>query len=270
MIIKASGSSRAVELLGGVLEKIYSLSSDELQLAMPGSGVTTYYSPNITRDDVDCVQRWMISHLPADSSYNTRIFKTADGTLQLRVAAAEARDEGTDAFEGRKIHLIYGDPAFAPFLKAAADYIDAAKAFAANENQLEMLRKYSHHFRHGDISHHKASQEAWVQDIGPAVECNLGFIESYRDPVGVRGEWEGFVAVVNRKMSQKFGGLVDAAKTLLAKVVIVTAVRACTRAQHTRTHMRARAHTHTHTHTHHALTHLDGADMMRIIYFRSI
>lgn len=197
---------------------MFSLSSDELQLAMPGSGITTYYSSNITRDDVDCVQRWMTSSLPSDSSYNTRIFKSADGTLQLRIAAADARDGGRHSFEGRDIHLIYGDPAFAPFLKAAADYIDAAKSHAANENQVEMLTNYSAHFRSGDISLHKASQAAWIKDVGPAVECNLGFIESYRDPVGVRGEWEGFVAVVNRKMSEKFGGLVDAAKTLLAQV----------------------------------------------------
>jgi dipeptidyl-peptidase-3 len=180
------------------MDKIYSLSSGELQLAMPGSGVTTYYSADITRDEVDLVQRWMTTALPADSSYNTRIFKCADGVLQLRVAAADARDAGEHSFEGRKIRLMYGDAAFAPFLRAAAEHIDAAKAHAANANQLDMLCKYSEHFRSGDIALHKASQVAWVRDVGPAVECNLGFIESYRDPVGVRGEWEGFVAVVNR------------------------------------------------------------------------
>jgi len=43
----------------------------------------------------------------------------------------------------------------------------------------------------------------------------MGFIENYRDPTGIRSEFEGFVSVVNRPMSEMFQVLVDNAKHFL-------------------------------------------------------
>jgi hypothetical protein len=40
------------------------------------------------------------------------------------------------------------------------------------------------------------------------------------DPFGTRGEWEGFVAVVNKETSRKFGALVDGAATFLPKLPV--------------------------------------------------
>lgn len=64
-----------------------------------------------------------------------------------------------------------------------------------------MISEYVDHFKTGDMERHKESQKHWIKDVGPIIETNIGFIESYLDPLKIRAEFEGFVSVVNKEES---------------------------------------------------------------------
>lgn len=98
---------------------------------------------------------------------------------------------------------------YAPLMARICTHLTEAIHHAANPTQVAMLRRYIASFRYGGMVDHIDASRHWVKDVGPAVESYIGFIESYRDPLGTRGEWEGFVAVVNKETSAKFGTLVS-------------------------------------------------------------
>eukprot|EP00966_Prymnesium_polylepis_P025711 592829-Prymnesium_polylepis.1 len=72
-------------------------------------------------------------------------------------------------------------------MRRVADALGEAQKHAANEQQAAMMGRYVASFTLGSIEEHKAASRHWIQDKGPAVESYIGFIESYRDPSGVRG-----------------------------------------------------------------------------------
>jgi dipeptidyl-peptidase-3 len=148
---------------------------------------------------------------------NTRVRKTGDGyevliASSLDSPSAEQRDLKESEWtmdDGKKVKLVFGD--YSKEMDTIAHHIEQAKKYAANDHEVQMMEEYSKSFRTGSLQAFKKSQMAWVQDKGPQVESDIGFIETYRDPHGIRGEWEGFVAMVNKERTRAFGKLVETA-----------------------------------------------------------
>ncbi|KAI5810124.1 dipeptidyl peptidase III [Peziza echinospora] len=200
-------------------------------LGFPDAGhISTYYpnSPDITQAEIDAIQLFMIKNslLPENTRLSkvTHHHKTEYHLLKASAAKhPQSKDEVVEydlpadaPLEGRKLKIVYGD--HSEEMAKIAHNLEKAAEYAANDTQRSMLEEYSKSFKVGSLEAHKESQKYWVKDIGPKVEVNLGFIETYRDPAGVRGEWEGFVAMVNEERTRAFGELVKNAEQFIPRL----------------------------------------------------
>lgn len=175
-----------------------------LHLGYPDQGhLSNYYLGNtITQQEIEAISKTIAKAgiLPE----NTRVRKVKDTEFELLIASGidNPPSEDIDSKDGKKsldinedgvkgiINLKFGD--YREEMAKIALEMKTAGKYAANDGQRTMIEQYAKSFGTGSLNAFKKSQEAWVKDIGPMVESNIGFIETYRDPAGVRAEWEGF------------------------------------------------------------------------------
>lgn len=211
---------------------IFSLDSTDKYLGYPPQ-ITTYFSQNMSEDECKMVDRYL-THIKLEG-WNTRCYKETvydkiraltknqfvtvneNGLNALYVVSiASAYDpsieQNVENFEGYNFLITYQD--HQNELKEIVKYLHMAIPYA-NSTQQKMINSYMWHFKYGNINDHKESQKIWVTDKGPAVETNIGFIENYRDPSGIRSEFESFVSIVDKEKTKKFKRLVDNSNTFI-------------------------------------------------------
>ncbi|TPX20082.1 hypothetical protein DIZ76_017879 [Coccidioides immitis] len=210
---------------------IYETSSPPLMhLGYPEDGhMTTYYpdSPTITKEEITLVGDFLEKKKLLLE--NTRLRKTKNGDFELLIASAQKNPAGNDRdvgdingwslegkLQGKQLTLVYGD--YSEQMARISENARQACLNAANEIQKNMYDEYVKSFETGSLEAYKESQRYWIKDKGPMVESDLGFVETYRDPHGVRGEWEGFAAMVNQERTKAFGKLVSKAESFIPKL----------------------------------------------------
>ncbi|KAK9468948.1 peptidase family M49-domain-containing protein [Lipomyces arxii] len=225
-LVDATKDDALIEAYSHLENVIYDTEPAQTLLGYPEGGhVTGYYSGlTITQSEIEKIHDAIGGiYLPE----NTRVEKRSDIEFVVHVAAGTAPtkpdgDKTEYTVEGLGTVTIAFDD-HAREMALIANEMELAGKYAANETQKSMIDEYVRSFRTGSMHAHKESQKYWVKDIGPKVETNIGFIETYRDPAGIRGEWEGLIAMVNAERTKTFGALVDSAKTYISKLPWPTA-----------------------------------------------
>jgi len=89
---------------------------------------------------------------------------------------------------------------YAEQLNRVIDNLEKALPYA-EEGQREALKNLIRHFKSGDPEDFDKYNISWVRD-DPTVETINGFIETYNDARGAKGEFEGVVSFVDQETNQ--------------------------------------------------------------------
>lgn len=198
-----------------------------MHLGYPEQGHTSAYYPDsadITKEEIEEVSRVLAEKKLLVE--NTRLRKKNQTDFELLIASAqkaprsEDKDlgdtESIDMKDGKKLRLVFGD--YQKEMERITLAIKEAEKEALNDTETKMMSEYAKTFETGSIEAFKESQRWWIKDKKPMVETDIGFVETYRDPHGVRAEWEGFVAMVNLERTKAFGKLVEAASSFIPRL----------------------------------------------------
>eukprot|EP00095_Tigriopus_kingsejongensis_P000284 maker-scaffold816_size93094-snap-gene-0.13 protein:Tk00284 transcript:maker-scaffold816_size93094-snap-gene-0.13-mRNA-1 annotation:"AGAP004394-PA" len=213
---KADGKAMQ-EIWDSIKLRMYSLTERQKQLGLGAKGVTKYFSDNCTTEDSDKVNRFFKAK--GLEGYINRVIKTeSEGRVvyEIRNAGVEQQELLKEEFEGATFRVTTGD--YSSLLALVHKQLFMARNYTANKNELSMIDHYMKSFKDGSLEAHKDGSRSWIQNKGPMIETYIGFIETYRDPMGMRGEFEGFVAMVNKEQSAKFQVLVEKAEEMLPRL----------------------------------------------------
>jgi dipeptidyl-peptidase-3 len=217
----ADMSPEATSKLEEILDTM--LTAQPSNLGYPSETSQSSYYPSkerVTHEEAEAITKLMEARKIAPE--NTRLFKAARSSasgpedldvFEILQASAEAdakpqflADIEVGGKRRAKVFLRRGDHSV-EMIKICANLTEASK-HAANDTQKLALSQLIQTFRTGDYQAFHAAQKTWVQDKAPRVEHCMGFLFGYRDPYGMRAEWQASAGVADSKETKKMSQLV--------------------------------------------------------------
>ena len=114
------------------------------------------------------------------------------------------------------VRLVYGD--YSVELTQLCSSLRKASDYTSNDKQKTYLEQLMRSFESGSLDRYRAALCTWIEDKSPHVENIFGFVEPYRDPYGVRAEFEGLVAINDPKETEILRRLVEGSDTFIRRL----------------------------------------------------
>lgn len=144
------------------------------------------YEPGLTQPEVEAYYAALkdtTDLTPVSYGLNSRLVRKPDGTI------------------GEEVYHIGG--LYSPAIERIVKNLRAALPFAENDAQAASIKKLIEYYETGNLRTFDDYSILWVGDTDSQVDFVNGFIESYTDPLGMTGSWEGLVNFRNPEASHR-------------------------------------------------------------------
>lgn len=194
-------------------------------LGFPSKDAQSAYYPGdgkLQRDEIARVSHIVEQHNVSPENTRIRKEESSSGELIYKVLQASTSTDGhvpSDKSYGSadmRIVLQQGD--HEDELERICEELRLASKYVANDIQKRTLELYIKSFETGDLEIYRDALRAWVRDLGPKVEHIIGFVEPYRDPYGIRAEFEGLVAIADPEETKVLWKLVEHSDAFIRKL----------------------------------------------------
>ena len=82
---------------------------------------------------------------------------------------------------------------YSKYIEKITEWLEKAKQFAENDAQIKYTDKLIEFYKTGDLKTWDEYNILWSQDTKSTCDYINGFIETYNDPLGMKGTWEAMV-----------------------------------------------------------------------------
>ncbi|KAI0479184.1 dipeptidyl peptidase III [Xylariaceae sp. FL0804] len=216
--VLASRSPKLGDLYTDMKDSLMCIPPYSLGLPSSSAQSSYYLGQSISKDEISLISECLDAH--AIYPENTRVRKTGPGSCEVVQASAITSEPDVKSLNaprpGIQISLTRGD--HSAELTEICKNLSKASEYAANDVQRQFLGKYVESFRTGSLDIYRDSLRAWVTDKAPKVENIFGFVEPYRDPYGIRGEFEGLVAIADPEETRLLLKLVERSDRFIARL----------------------------------------------------
>jgi len=139
-----------------------------------------------------------VTQAEVEAFYNTMKNPNDARPVQFGLNSQVVKENGVVTERIYKIGGLYSEA-----IERIVYWLEKAAEVAENDLQKEVISKLIEFYHSGCLVTFDEFSVLWVQDLESQVDFLNGFIESYSDPLGMKGSWEGLVNFRNPEATKR-------------------------------------------------------------------